>query len=68
MVLGLVALPAFFLGGLLGLLAIIFGIVALGQIKKRGQRGRGMAITGIVLGSVWVLVWIAFFSFVAAFF
>lgn len=34
------------------LLALIFGIVALSQIKRTGQGGKGMAIAGIVLGAV----------------
>ncbi len=34
------------------ILAIIFGIVALAQIRRTHQRGRGMAITGIVIGSL----------------
>ena len=44
--------------GILGisLLSIIFGFIALSQIKKRGQKGRGMAIAGIVLGFVWTAV------------
>jgi hypothetical protein len=44
--------------GLLGgvLLSVIFGIVALSQIKKRGQGGRGMAIAGLVLSGAWTLV------------
>ena len=44
--------------GLLGgiLLSVIFGIVALVQIKKRGQTGRGMAIAGLVLSGCWVLL------------
>jgi Septum formation/Domain of unknown function (DUF4190) len=37
-------------------LGLIFGIIALNQIRKRGQRGRGLAISGIVLSSLWVLV------------
>jgi len=41
--------------GILGgaILAIIFGFVALSQIKKSGAKGRGMAIAGVVLGFVW---------------
>ena len=31
-------------------LALIFGYVALGQIKRRRQGGRGLAIAGITLG------------------
>jgi Domain of unknown function (DUF4190) len=41
------------------LLAIIFGIVALVQIGRRGERGRGMAITGLALSGVWVILIVA---------
>lgn len=34
------------------ILALVFGYVALGQIRQLGQQGRGMVIAGIVLG--WV--------------
>jgi hypothetical protein len=36
------------------ILALIFGYVALRQIKQNGQNGRGLAIAGIVLGWVGV--------------
>jgi hypothetical protein len=36
--------------GLGSLLGVIFGHVALNQIKQRGESGRGLAIAGIVLG------------------
>jgi hypothetical protein len=39
---------------LAGLLGIIFGAAALRRIKRTGQAGRRMAITGIVLGSLWL--------------
>jgi hypothetical protein len=44
--------------GILGvwLLSVIFGAVALGQIKRTGQAGRGMAIAGVVLSGIWALV------------
>lgn len=47
--------------GLLGgvLLSVIFGIIALSQIKKRGQSGRGMAIAGLVLSGAWTLGFVA---------
>ena len=32
------------------ILAVVFGIIALSQIKKTGAPGRGMAITGLVCG------------------
>jgi len=35
-------------------LALIFGYVALGQIKRRQQKGRGLAIAGITLGWIGV--------------
>jgi hypothetical protein len=34
------------------ILAIIFGFVALSQIKERNQSGRGMAIAGLILGFI----------------
>ncbi|WP_410661189.1 DUF4190 domain-containing protein [Amycolatopsis sp. lyj-112] len=42
--------------GLSLIFGLIFGIVALVQINRTGQTGKGMAITGIVLSLVWVLV------------
>ena len=41
----------FWLGSLL---AVIFGHVAVVQTRKRGQRGRGLAIAGLVLGYIGV--------------
>lgn len=38
------------------ILAIIFGVVALVQIKKNNEKGKGMAITGLVLGIVMVII------------
>jgi hypothetical protein len=33
-------------------LAVVFGILALGQIRARGEGGRGLAIAGVVLGGL----------------
>jgi hypothetical protein len=38
------------------ILGLVFGFVALGQIKQTGQGGRGMAIAGIVIGGVAIAV------------
>ncbi len=38
--------------------AIIFGAIALKQIRLRGERGRGMAIAGLVLGILGVLYFV----------
>jgi hypothetical protein len=32
--------------------------VARGQIKKTGERGDGMAIAGLVLGYLWISLWV----------
>jgi hypothetical protein len=34
------------------ILGMIFGFVALNQIKQTGQRGRGMALAGIIVGGI----------------
>ena len=47
------------------ILAIIFGILALVQIKKNNEKGKGMAITGLVLGIVMVVVFVALFVYTA---
>ena len=40
------------------ILGLIFGFVALSQIKQTGQRGRGMAIAGIVIGGILIALMI----------
>ncbi|MEU9660125.1 DUF4190 domain-containing protein [Streptomyces chartreusis] len=36
---------------------LVLGLMALAQIKKRGERGKGMAIAGSVLSSVGLVLW-----------
>ncbi|WP_280265000.1 DUF4190 domain-containing protein [Nocardia wallacei] len=43
------------IGGVCGL-SVVLGVIALVQIKKTGQRGRGMAIAGLALTAVWIAV------------
>jgi hypothetical protein len=50
LVLGLMWL--FWLGSVL---ALVFGLISLSQIKRTNQKGRGLAIAGIVLGGLGVL-------------
>jgi hypothetical protein len=38
-----------------GIPAIVLGTLSLKQIRERGEGGQGMAIAGIVIGSVGVL-------------
>ena len=52
-----------FIAVVLGLLAVVFGAVGLSRAKNLGGAGRGMAITGIVLGIVAVAI---SFVFIAA--
>lgn len=42
--------------GLLAIGAVVTGFIARQQIKSTGERGDGMALTGIILGIVQVLV------------
>lgn len=52
LVLGLVAIPLCFLF-IPSILAIVFGAVGINQIKADpSQRGRGLAVAGLVLGIV----------------
>ncbi|KOG26783.1 DUF4190 domain-containing protein [Streptomyces viridochromogenes] len=37
---------------------LVLGLIALAQIKKRGERGKGMAIAGSVLSSVGLALWV----------
>jgi hypothetical protein len=43
-----------FLGGIP---AVIFGHVARAQIQRSGERGDGMAVAGLVLGYLWLSLW-----------
>jgi hypothetical protein len=58
------AIASFVLGllgivGISAILGIVFGIVALRRIRVMLQGGRGLAIAGIVLGSLWLAVYAA---------
>ncbi|WP_343994739.1 DUF4190 domain-containing protein, partial [Terrabacter terrae] len=42
-----------------GVLAVVFGAVALNQLRSGFQRGRGRAVAGIVLGAIGTIGWAA---------
>lgn len=44
---------------LVGIVAVVLGVIALNQLRAGFQRGRGLAVTGIVLGAVGTLGWAA---------
>jgi hypothetical protein len=50
------AVAALIFGILGGLLGIVFGIVALVQLRRRRQGGKGMAITGLSLAGCWIVL------------
>ena len=50
----------FIAGPFAGIPAVILGIMSLGQIARTGEEGRGMAITGLVLGIVGLLLTVLF--------
>ena len=52
----------FGIGG--GVLGVVFGHVALNQIKRTGESGRGLAIAGLVLGYIGLAILIAWVIFV----
>ena len=52
------AVLAFVLGVLVSPMALPLGWFAREQISRSGERGRGLAIAAIVLGSVAILAWI----------
>ena len=67
-ILSIIAFIIVFFG--FSLISIILGFIGLNQIKKTGERGRGLAIWAIVLGFVsiiiGIIVWIVVFTAIAA--
>lgn len=55
--------------GLFGtaIFAVITGHVALAQINRSGEQGRGLAIAGLVLGYLEIVLWALFFAAVFGF-
>ena len=62
LILGVLALILFFvpfIAQILGLLAIIFGIIAMVGAKKKGGKGFGMGIAGLITGGIGMFLSIA---------
>jgi hypothetical protein len=61
----------FIFGGLAGsipaVIGIVLGIVALSQIKSRGESGRNLAIAGIALGGTALVIGLGYYVIYAAF-
>jgi hypothetical protein len=58
-----VVLAFFYVGGFLGLLALIFGVIGLGKVKKGEATNKGAALTGLILGIVSIVITIAMVIF-----
>ncbi len=54
-VLGWIPILGIFVGWPLGVLAIIFGALGIGRANRMGGLGKGMAVTGLVLGILTVV-------------
>jgi peptidyl-prolyl cis-trans isomerase B (cyclophilin B) len=52
------AIVALILGIVVPLGGVIVGPIALSQIKRTGEGGRGLAIAGIIIGAVLILLYI----------
>lgn len=65
LILGILALLSgfFVIGGLLGLVAIVLGVIGSRRAKRGLATNRGAAITGIVLGVIGVLLTVAALAF-----
>jgi uncharacterized membrane protein YidH (DUF202 family) len=67
-VLSIIAFIIVFFG--FSLISIILGFIGLNQIKKTGERGRGLALWAIILGFVSIVLgiifWIVFVAVIAA--
>lgn len=59
-------LTGFITCGFTSLLAVIFGHVALGQIRRDRTDGHGMALAGAILGWVLTGLWILYWTLVSA--
>ena len=56
------AILGFIFAFLFSLVGLILSIIALGQIKRTGERGHGLAVAGIIISVVSLLIAIAFLA------
>lgn len=55
----IMGIAGLFVCGLPSIVGVVLGHISLGQIKRTGEEGRGMAVTGLVLSYFGVLAWLA---------
>ncbi len=58
------SIVAFILAFFVSIVGIILGFVALSQIKRTGEQGRGLALAAVIIGFVEVAIGIVVFIFV----
>ena len=51
--------------GVGSIVGIVLGVIALGQIKRTGQDGHGLAVTGIAVGAASLVISVAWLAMVA---
>lgn len=54
------AIVALILGLVTGIGGIIAGHIALSQIKRTGEGGRGMALAGLIIGYIFTGLWVLY--------
>lgn len=67
LVTGILALITYYGAFVFGILAIVFGAIALKRIRENGQKGRGMAIAGLICGIVALVAVLVVISVISAF-
>ena len=58
------SIVAFILAFFVSLVGIILGFIALSQIKRTGEQGRGLALAAVIIGFVEVAIGILVFVFI----
>ncbi|WP_326638422.1 DUF4190 domain-containing protein [Streptosporangium sp. NBC_01755] len=55
----IMGIAGLFLCGLTSIVGVVLGHISLGQIKRTGEEGRGMAVAGLVLSYFGIACWLA---------
>ncbi|MEU8382533.1 DUF4190 domain-containing protein [Streptosporangium sp. NPDC048865] len=54
----ILGIAGLFICGLTSIVGVVLGHISLGQIKRTGEEGRGMAVAGLVLSYFGILCWL----------